>query len=1001
MIPFLKSIAQAYACRFSDLSEFCFLFPNKRSGTFFLKYLSEECGCRLMLAPEIKTISEFVCDLSGLVPASRLDLIFLLYESYLELLGADADGDGPAGVDFDSFRSWGETVLSDFREVDLYLCDPGEIFKNVKDFREIASNFLTEEQRMVMSEYFGREDTGDVSGFWKHFDGDEENLSMVRRKFLHLWRIMAPLYRLLNEKLDSKGLATPGGVYRRALGKLAEEGRGILPYRKVVAVGFNALSSAEREIFKELRDMPPSPGMKEYADFFWDATGPVLGAGINSASRFVKSNMRLFPSPEWAADIVARSDADDFPGKLSIVSSPSNSAQVKIVGTLLGEMRGSLPPDEFRNARVAVVLPDEDLLLPMLYSLPDGMGDVNLTMGYPMRLTSVVPFVSHLRRLLKGMRQTGGEKSFYYQDLKVFLSHPFSHACFGTEPIGKLNGYIDTRHKAMVTYGEIAGFSPEAAEMLCGLGEETTPSGVAHYLDTVLMRVAESLKDNGDALIKSRLEKAHIEIYRDALRRLGEILDTYPVGMRPSTVFRLVDRLLAGEKVSFEGEPLTGLQVMGMLETRSIDFDHIFILSANERVLPMRARTRSFIPDTIRRAFGMPPSNYAEEIFAYYFYRMISRARSVTMIYDARSGAGMRSGDVSRYLLQLRHLFAKERITEEDWKFRLSGKEESDPSVEKNGEIRRRLELFSVPGSGCNLSVSSLSAYRECQVRFFFQSVVGMNTDPAPTSFIGSISAGNILHDMMLSLYLPADLRRRMLDVPVRITSDFIDNILADKVGLKRLLTRTVNRLHFCLEEDKLDTPLEGGALIVGRQIARQCEKILRHDRTLAPFLIHGCEISEPLSVALPSGRKVNFKFAIDRLDEIETGEGRQLRIVDYKTGRIKLDVESIEEVVDGDYTGEQIFQLFTYAWLLDRRGTDGDMPFIRTEIYDANRIQTGEECLPRIGGETVRNYREYAEKFSSLMDGMLEGIFSSPSFLAPAEKERCAMCRLRSLCGR
>ena len=1008
MIPFLKSVAKAYASRYSDLSEFCFLFPNKRSGTFFLKYLREEMGRRVMLAPEVMAISDFVSRLAGRVVASRLDLIFILYGVYREVLGLpETVGDDESeATDFDAFRSWGETVLSDFTEVDLYLVNPEEIAKNVKDYREIQSNFLTEEQRRVMQEYFGRSDFGDPKEFWRNFDAPESQLSESKQKFLHLWSVMWPLYQKLAERLEKLGLATPGSVYRIALERLSREGKKILPYKKVVAVGFNALSSAEHAIFRELRDSDPYPGMDSFADFFWDATGPVLTAGVNSASKFVKSNIKSFPCPQWALPTLKLSDTDSLPESLAIAASPSNSAQTKITGMMLGDLRKRLSAKEFKEARVAVVLPDENLLLPMLYSMPEGMGDVNLTMGYTLKLTSVVPFVSHLRGVFSTMRITRGERVFYQRNLKAFLAHPFSHVWFGSETVAAINGYIDRRHKSVLTVAEISEFSAPLAHMLQEMNPEFTPGETAEYLDSVLRQVAEALKGKDNAMLKSRLEISHIEVYRDALRRLKEILGEYPVDMKPRTVFRLIDRLLAGETVGFEGEPLKGLQVMGTLETRSIDFDHIFILSCNEKVLPLRARTRSFIPDSLRRAYGMPPANYAEGIFAYYFYRMISRAKSVTMLYDARSGGGMRSGDPSRYLQQLRYLFAPGRVKEEDWKFRLSGREERDASVEKTPEIYEQLKRFEHPGGDRNFSASALNAYRECPVRFFYQTIMGINTDPEPSEFIDAIGQGNILHDVMMKLYLPEPLRGRYLASPRPISAEMIQRLIDDKEGLWRLMTRTVNELHFHLPEEELDRPLTGAAAMIAPQIMNQVIKVLRHDLTLTPFLLYGAEIKERISVPLPSGRVVNFKFAIDRLDEIEVDGRRQLRIVDYKTGSLKLESPDLEGVLHGGYKAEQIFQLFTYAWLLEKRHNGASADDVRLEIYDVNSIGNPPKTkdwqpIPCIGGEYVKSFGEYAAGFREGIEKMMEEIFDAPVFPAPVDASPCSFCRLRDLCHR
>ena len=1012
MLPFLKTIAKAYASRYSDLSEMCFLFPNKRSGTFFQKYLKEEHHAHAALSPEIKTISDFVTEVSEKVVASRLDMLFILYECYRELMGIKPEDEEKEGViNFDSFIGWGETVLSDFNETDLYMVDPEEIFKNVKDYREISSTFLTAEQRRVMEEYFGHTDLGDPGRFWKNFDKEEGELSTVKQRFIHLWRVMYPLYEKFNERMGKESLTTTGGMYRAAALRLEDEGRDILPYKKIVVVGFNALSTSEQAIFSRLQEFEGYAGFDSFADFFWDATGPVLKGDENSASRFVRSNINAFPCPEWAKNFLKLSDTDALPSSLRVAASPSNAAQTKIAGKMLAELRGRLSGEAFRNAKVAVVLPDENLLLPMLYSLPAGMGDVNLTMGYPFRLTSVVPYVTLIRKLQYNMRSSGGTSHFLGRDLKLFLAHPFSHALFGPGETAELLKFIRERHKITVGLEELKEIAGEDVELLRGPDKNATPEEAIEYLERVLSKVAERLPASDTMMVKTRLEISHIRVYIDYLRRLKDILKEYGMKMSPPTVYRLADRLLAGEKVGFEGEPLTGLQVMGTLETRSIDFEHIFILSANERILPMRARKRSFIPDSLRHAYGMPPSNYAEGIFAYYFYRMISRAKEVTLIYDARSGGGVRSGDVSRYVQQLRYLFAKDSLKEEDWKFILSGKVPSDPTVEKTPEIRERLDVYLQKG-GKNLSASALQAYRECPVRFFYRTVLGISDDPEPSEFIDAITAGNILHDVMEKIYLPDSSGGKLLTPPEVMTADRIDSLLGDPEKISRLVTRSINRQHFHLKDEDLDTPLKGSAEMVGTRICRQIERVLRHDRDLTPFTIHGLELADNMQVALKDGRQVNFRFAIDRLDRIRTTSGEQLRIVDYKTGSIKLIAETFDELFDGDYRCEQVFQLFTYAWLL---GQLKNIPFptgdVRMEIYDVPGIEKGEVNLPMIGKsdeegnitgkpEKVMSYSEYSDLFEEGMSRMLEEIFSDEPFKACSE-DRCGLCSFRALCRR
>ena len=1001
MIPFLKSVAKAYATRYSDLSQFCFLFPNKRSGTFFLKYLKEEAQQRMVLSPDVTTITDFVAHLSGRVVAGRLDQLFTLYDAYCRLSGIDPHRESETdGIDFDSFRGWGETVLADFSEADQYMVNTEELFKNVKDYREISSNFLTEEQKRVLAEYFGRTDTGDTTRFWKNFDNEDESLSTAKRRFLHLWRIMQPLYESFSEMLASKGLSTAGASYRQAVDKLKKAGREALPYKKVVAIGFNALSTSENFIFQELRDFEGYPGFDAFADFFWDMTGPVLKDSDNSASKFVKADITMFPCPEWALPALRLSDTMEMP-KINIVASPSNSAQTKIAGELLADLRKKIPAEKIEEAKVAVVLPDENLLIPMLYSLPEGMENVNLTMGYSLRLTSIVSFMSLLRKLQFDRRNVGGVPSFYHRDLRLFLSHPFTHIALGTEVIKDITKILDSEHRTVMSFPELAEASSFLGEILDPASIGQTPVEVVRYLGGLLRAMKGILEEKGPAGENNRLDIGHINVYLDGLRRLADIFTEYPLKMRQQTVFWLADRMVAGETVRFEGEPLVGLQVMGTLETRSLDFEHIFVLSMNEKVMPMRARAKTFIANSLRKAFGMPPANYSESIFAYYFYRMICRAEEVTLIYDARTGAGMGAGDPSRYIMQLRHLFDKGEIVEQDWKFTLSGKGEFNADVLKEPGITTLLEPYLEDKGNKRFSASSLNDYRECQVKFFYRDVLGINTDPEPTEFIDAIGVGNILHALMEELYVPAELRGRYLKTPVMITGEYLDTLISDKEKVWKLTTRIVNRLHYKKKsEEDLDTPLFGASEIVATRIMEQAIRVMKYDRSLAPFRIYGSEMKDLLRIPLPSGKTVNFKFAIDRLDEIMVDGEWRMRIVDYKTGSIKLEAADMAEVLEGDYKSEQIFQLFTYAWLLGKTGVERGRNVI-TEIYDVSRISRSVVNLPVIGKQPVKGFGEVAEEFSEGIEGMLESVFTSPSFKAAEDERRCEYCSLRTLCRR
>lgn len=1014
--PFLKSVARAYLERYEDISDLCFLFPNKRSGTFFLRYIKKLSGGKAMIAPAVMTISDFLGLLSGKVVASRIDMLFLLYNCYKEILrlqGKEEDRENivnendedPEEISFDSFRNWGETVISDFNTVDQYLINSDEIFQNLKDFREIATDFLTDEQKEIMEEYFGYEDYSIDDSFWRNFEENDENMSEVKYKFTHLWRILAPLYSLFSKKLDEQGLVSPGGIYRKAYEKLTEKGKKLIPYRKLVAVGFNALSTSEYSIFRELQDME-SDENDDYIDFIWDATGPVLESHNNSASKFIDINRRHFPSPEWINCYLKASENDELPS-IKVIGSPSNSSQVKVTSILLENLTKTIDATEFEEAKIAVVLPDEDLLIPMLYSLPKGIENVNLTMGYSLKLTSVVSFVSLLRRTFFDSRETTeGDILFFHKDLRLLLKHPYTILYFGDSSIEEILKKLDELHSITVSLAKLEEICKKEIPILKFPKKDSQPNEVIAYLQNTLNEIDSKISKGGNK--SGTLESSCIRCYGDALKRLEDTIDQYEVKMKPSSTFRLVDRLISQEKVTFEGEPLRGLQVMGMLETRSLDFDHVFILSMNERIMPLKARTRSFIPATLRTAFGLPPANYSEEIFSYYFYRAISRAKNVFLLYDSRTGLGVGGNGKSRYILQLDYLFAKNRIKHENWNFSLSVEEPANPLVEKKDYIKKRLESFNMEG-GKNFSASSLINYRKCELKFFFKNILNISDDPEVSDQIDSIAIGNILHKTMQNLYLPdTQMQGKMLEKPSVITADYIEKILNDGERI-RLEVRKAVFSEFLKRSDP-NEELSVSHDMIASQIEKDVKTILKHDLSLTPFRLYGVEIDEVLRIKLRSGRIVNFRFAIDRLDEITVDGKKQLRIVDYKTGINKREARNDEDIFTDYYKAEHIFQLFTYAWLLEKRQTgkseigksqSEESLNVRTEIYNVIDILKGIEGLPQIDEKKVTGFENWYEFFDERIDRMIENIFLQEKFSPCESSDSCKLCMYNAICRR
>lgn len=1049
--PFLQTVAEAYATQYDDLSDVCFVFTNKRSGSFFRKYLSQALATTSLL-PEITTISDLVADLSGMVADNSLNLIFRLYNCYCDYCNVTKSNGDPV-EEFDRFRPWGEIVLRDFDEIDMQMANADEVFKNLKDYRSIASNFLNDSQLKVMREYFGYDDTlYDRNNMWKAFD-DSNDSKGIQKKFYMLWQILSPLYHKLHSELAESGLTTPGGAYRCSAERLKKEGEAILSAKKYVFIGFNVLSRSERDIFDLLKALPsglPDDHTGSRADFFWDATGPFLKGTDNPAAHFVNLDKEAYPHPEWALEKLHESDTNELP-TLDVYSVPSNSAQIKLMSTHIAGDNRYYSNEDLKDARVAVVLPDEGLLQPLLYSLPECVKTPNLTMGYPMKQTSVVSFVSLLRALHTRQRSYRNERNeqipgFFYNDLRIFLTHPYSQALFTPAIINKTLANIVGKHRFTVEAEDLTllrvrleKLEEGAGYLLTPLKTKSSPEDVVNYLFKMLGVVSKALRTWGNDLLKSKLELQNIDRYCDALRCLRASFTKYGIRMDLFTTFIMANRLISSQTVPFEGEPLSGFQVMGMLETRALDFRNVYIPSLNEKIMPKRSRLRTFIPNVLRYAYGLPPANYQESIFAYYFFRLLSRVSYGRLYYDARVGEN-RGGGISRYLLQLKHIYGGENIRFHTGSFLLSKKDYEPESVRKEGKVLDFLNDFITGKTKTprKLSATALTKYIDCGKRFFYNDVLNLKDDSEPMETIDAMTSGNIIHGAMEEIYLPEatrkDMRNKLLDKSLVINKKYIEGLLTDyelqgkKAGhisrLDKVIHHMINYHHFGMkkEDDDLDQPLKGSAALLKGNYVKQVANILRHDLREAPFRIYGCELKEKMTLAFHNNSdavdEVNITFAIDRLDRSGSSGDTPFRIVDYKTGYVHLQLESdqLDDVFRGEYACKNVFQLLFYAKMLRKFATDNECiddatgsalidsferHGIKLEIYHVPKILNGDCNFISIGrNQKIPFDTDLLDTFSSLLDNLLAEIFNPGQDFRPADDNKnCGYCAFKEIC--
>lgn len=1081
MISFLKAVALAYGRRYDDMSRFCFVFPNKRSGTFFLKYLrsvsydspktdespkaeSQDTGLsvnpkpkirnlKVKIAPEIYSITDFVERIGDSVVDNHISLLLTLYKCYCSLL---PESKRP---DFDSFRPWGDTVLSDFNEVGMNCVDTEALFRNLLDHKQISTDFLSEEQKQIMSEYFGHTAVeGDGESFWNHFNNPnmdpaeaDESKIPLRKKFLKLWETLSPLYDLFNKTLEKKGVTTSAGAYREALIRLESEGRDALPWEKVVFVGFNALTRVEIDIFNNLKafgtmDSGPHPE-DMIADFIWDATGPILSnkvdssGGRNSAARFVTANRKRFPEPEWALPTLSRSDSDRLPAKMRSIASPSNVLQAKIAAELVGELYEECGAKDIKAAKVAVVLPDENLLLPFMYGLPENVNDVNLTMGYPLKLTSVASFIGLLRNALRSSRHRKGLTVFYFPDLKLLLTHPIVRVLGGTRECDAFVERGEKYNQILVSANDLTYHIPGLAKMFSVPQAKESALVTLDYIEGLLRGAADAISSADRGLLKSELDSKYIEDYLAGIRPLRNVMEEYKVTMSRDTVFALIQKMTSSLRVNFEGEPLRGLQVMGLLETRSLDFDIVIIPSLNERILPMKSHARTFIPNSLRVAYGLPPATYAENIFAYYFYRLISRAKEVVLIHDARAASGLRSGGVSRYVHQLRYLFAPGHLKEEVRSFSVTDLTVVPEPIEKTENVMEQLREYLVDSENPEaerkkrvLSATAVNDYCRCEKLFFFKHLSRIPERSETLLPVDAVKVGNIVHKAMEILYSPKIGESR----PHRITTEYLDQLLfTNKRELMLLITElTVKELKLPCD---IKAAMESDYHVMRETAEDMVRAILLNDRKLAAdnggsIEVLGCEEAGTEEMPIGDGRKVYFRYSIDRADRI----GNCFRLVDYKTGKIHMSGEGFDEMFDGNSKRLTNFlQLMTYAGIARRiwpAETAGGVRMVTYNVIammeeaskmekmigpsfkyeeDNGKVKVSETFdsdsmghrVKKEGRKTVSEELitkdEIRDEFDTRLKAKIDSIFDKPEFSPTAKVSDCEYCSFAGYCLR
>ena len=998
--PFLRLLAQAFVkAHPADLHRVCFVFPNRRSGVFFSKEIAAAAG-RPLLSPAITTISDFLADITGAVEVTRTEALFVLYNKYRDIFGDKAE-------DFDRFARWGDIILNDFNDVDKYLADPKAVFTNVRDLKSISSNYLTKEQVKVIERFFGdrwKMHAGDDSRMWR--DPDVYTTSRATDKFFTIWDALPALYDSLNQELDKQGLSYSGRIYRDAAKRVAEAVPGDFPYSLYVFAGFNVLSASEIKVLKGLGDMG-------IADYYWDCNSPAMNDQDNKATLYIHRNMALFNKPRLD---LGEPPITRFP-HIEAIGIPSNTGQARYATHILSRL-GVNP----RNAvNTAIVLPDEALLPSLLGSLPQSLGAVNITMGIPLRQSSIASLINMLAKMHRGVRKNREGPGFFHEDISDIISHPLlkSAARSDTEKIAE---YM-LRQKRFYLPCDILSdpsselwhpldpktgkphdpdYRPKLTMLFEPIPDTRSPRDMANYVGR-LLDFLKTFCPKDEVQEGMSIEEGFITMYADLLNQLTDTTMKYGLEMSASTFFYLVGRYLATASIAFEGEPMKGLQIMGVLETRCLDFENIILLSMNEKMFPRRHYARSFIPGSLRRAFGLATVEAQDSMYAYYFFRMISRARRVYLIYDARAKSHG-TGEHSRYIEQLKVLYPQSGITQRVVNFGVTPPKGMAIEVRKDGRIMERINRYRTKGSRKFLSASVINQYINCPLSFYLQHVEDLKVDDEASEYMDPSMLGTIVHAVLDTLY------NGIVSTGDRfVSAGKIERALKDTQALTALINTTINSMYLKVENNP--DVLSGETLLVAKAIKYYVEQVLNYDKQLGVqgrngFYFEGAEKREEHRWTVSTnpddpGQSVTINFTqfIDRVDKVEVatenGVETVLRIVDYKTGKDRATTSKMSMLFN-DASGERpkaLLQLMAYCnvYLEMHNPPEPIMPVLYT-VRDMNKAG--------FGINKVSCFDDLNDEFLKEFGKVIGQIFNPDStFKQAANPKHCQWCKYAAFC--
>lgn len=999
MISFLQQTAEdLYAKYGNDLTSIAVVFPNNRARLFFSEHLYKAAG-KPVWTPGFVTISDLLREQSELKITDPLALVGYLYDIYIRESGKEES--------FDEFYLWGEILLSDFDDVDKNLANARQLFRNIREQAAYTDTL----------EHLSEEQVNSIRLFFKNFDPDRK--TELKRRFIENWNILYEVYEGFQAMLEKKGLAYEGMLYRRVIEKLKAEGPTGFSYQTYAFVGFNVLNNCEISLFSLLQKAGK-------AIFYWDYDVFYLNHPRHEAGRFMRQNLEKFSNE------LGKAGFDTFeksPKNIQFISASTENAQARFLPEWIQRLKES---GNFRPEETAVVLCNEGSLLPVLHSVPDDIRELNVTMGFPMVQTPIFNLINEIAILHTDGYINDSAKRYNHRYVLPILQHPLIRQI--SDEAESLEKELRSKNSFRPTVSELQ--KDEVLKNIFTPVED--PKALAQCLLELCRQLAQKNQfpeeENEDAKpdeTSGEYDPLDAEaIFRcySLTNRLYSLLQDQVIEVNIHTFQKLLQKILSTASIPFSGEPVRGMQIMGMLETRNLDFKNVLLLSVNEGMLPKSGGETSFIPFNLRKGFGLTTPEHKDSIFAYYFFRLLQRAENISLVYNT-STDGLNRGEMSRFMLQLL-IESQQKVKH----FNLSsGIELTSPrsiQIEKTPEIIQHLQKkydVRINPEAKTFSPTALNSMLDCTLRFYFKYIAGLKEADEVTDEIDGAVLGNFFHHSAQFIYTFILLKKAGKDCSVQAVEDAIDNntinkdILSGEISgmieasdlepwlkgiykIDKVVDHYFRKDFFQINDENAPLEYNGEQLIKRKLVIGFLKTLLKTDLERAPFEMIAMEkeVSENFETETQSG-KVTLKIGgiIDRIDR-KYGE---FRVLDYKTGGMPKTPESVEALFENSAERSgYIFQAFLYSAILQKKNPKAKIAPQILYIHKAAREDYS--AAISIGSykqkKEVDNIAEFSDVFFKKMKELLSQLFDSKrSFTQTEITDNCSYCDYKRICRR